>query len=200
MSLHHVTLGNFKLDRTLSLDVIAVYCDRCDGATASRTEDKEKAVEYAVEEGWRVVGEQHICPCCQPMRVYIAGTRHDPRIADGSLVAELLEDYLGVGVEVVSRWHDNPPGDQNGTLEERLRVCTQNFHDLDTADVVLAVPCETHHLRGAHVEVGYATGRGIPVVILGESGDFNTMTETSTVRYADSVEMALREMVILCGR
>lgn len=127
------------------------------------------------------------CPGPRFGRVYVAGTRHAPSIADGSVVAALR----AAGVDVVSRWHDSPPGDQNGSFAERRRVCAQNLADLDGARAVLAVPCETHHLRGAHFEMGYATGRGIPVFILGASGDFNTMTETPSVRYVASVAEAI---------
>lgn len=148
-------------------------CSVCDGGLCWCTVCGQAEIELERE-----------CPGARSRSVYVAGTRHAPSIADGSLVAALRAD----GVNVVSRWHDSPPGDQSGTLEDRRRVCAQNLADLNSAAVVLAVPCETHHLRGAHFEMGYATGLGKPVLVLGRSGDFNTMTETASVQYHASID------------
>lgn len=120
------------------------------------------------------------------MKVYVAGTMHDPRIADGSIVAELQQR----GHAVVSRWHDPDAWRSESaqpTHEERLRIASMNFADLDRADLVLAVPHAGHHLRGAHTEIGYAIGRGKPVVILGARTDFNTMTAHPSVTVAGTL-------------
>lgn len=116
------------------------------------------------------------------MKIYVAGTRHDPRIADGSLVAELQR----LGHTITSHWHD--PGvreaeEARATYEDRLRIATANYRDLDAAELVLAVPYAGHHLRGAHAEIGYAIGVGKRVFVLGAPADFNTMTTHANVRY-----------------
>lgn len=110
-------------------------------------------------------------------KVYVAGTRHEPNTL--AVVAALR----GQGVAVTSTWHDQPLGDTEPTPEARRACAMTNYKALDEATVVVAVPCETHHLRGAHTEVGYALGKGIPVMVLGASGDFNTMTEHPNVTY-----------------
>lgn len=58
-----------------------------------------------------------------------------------------------------------------------------NYRAMDEATLIVAVPCPSHHLRGAHTEVGYALGQNKPVVVVGTSGDFNTMTEHPNVTY-----------------
>lgn len=122
---------------------------------------------------------------CEPHRVYVAGTRHTP---DTLTVVETLR---GAQVPVTSRWHDQPPGDIAGTQEARETCAMANYADLDNANVVVVVPCPTHHLRGAHTEVGYALGKGKPVVVVGKSGDLNTMTEHPNVTYTTLTNLVL---------
>lgn len=124
------------------------------------------------------------------LRVYLAGTRHDPRIAD-QLVRRFLE---WAGFEVTSRWHDQPPGDVDGTIAARWDVASTNLADLDRADVVAAVAYGDHHLRGLHTEVGYAMGREKRVVVLGEPGCLNTMTETAFITYAPTLKMLAQRL------
>lgn len=132
---------------------------------------------------------ENTCPGRKLSRVYVASTWRSLIIADGSLVAALR----AAGAEVLSRWHDEPaPANSDPGPEERRWISTENLADLDSASVIVAVPCAGHHMRGAHFEMGYATGKNKPVVILGRSGDFNTMTETPDVLYAESVEALLR--------
>ena len=64
-----------------------------------------------------------------------------------------------------------------------------NYEAIDRATVVVAVPCPTHHLRGAHTEVGYALGQDKPVVVVGVSGDLNTMTEHPNVTYSTQTNL-----------
>jgi len=112
-----------------------------------------------------------------PHKVYVAGTRHTP---DTPITVGILRD---AGVIVTSQWHDNPPGDTAGTPEARRATAMANYAAMDQASVVVVVPCSTHHLRGAHTEVGYALGQNKPVVVVGVSGDLNTMTEHPLVSY-----------------
>ncbi len=114
----------------------------------------------------------------KPHKVYVAGTRHTP---DTLATVTALR---AAGVAVTSTWHDNPPGDIAGTPEARRACAMTNYGHIDEASLVVAVPCSTHHLRGAHTEVGYAVGQGKPVVVVGASGDLNTMTEHPLVTYS----------------
>ncbi len=121
------------------------------------------------------------------MKVYIAGTMHDPRISLG-LVQQRLEM---LGHEVVSRWHIagnwKPNADQN-TPEARATIAMDNFGDIDRSNVVLVVPCEGHHMRGAHVEVGYAIGTWKTVYVLGAFDSVNTMCTHPRVEYIGDLE------------
>lgn len=113
----------------------------------------------------------------RPHKVYVAGTRHTP---DTLVVVNALRV---AGITVTSTWHDNPPGDTAGTPEARRACAMTNYGHMDEATLIVAVPCSTHHLRGAHTEVGYAVGQNKPVVVVGTSGDLNTMTEHPLVTY-----------------
>lgn len=120
------------------------------------------------------------------MRIYVAGTRHDPRIEDGSLVATLRAR----GHTIVSRWHDEGcwrPETQQSE-DDRRDIAMMNFGDIDRCDAVLAVPYPGHHLCGAHVEIGYGLGTGREVYILGGPRAFNTMTAHVRVRYLGNLD------------
>lgn len=119
----------------------------------------------------------------RPHKVYVAGTRHEPN------TVALVTALRAAGVPVTSTWHDNPPGDTAGTPEARRACAMTNYGHIDEASLVVAVPCSTHHLRGAHTEVGYAVGQGKPVVVVGASGDLNTMTEHPNVTYCTNTEL-----------
>lgn len=112
-----------------------------------------------------------------PHKVYVAGTRHEPN------TLAVVNALRGNNVTVTSTWHDNPPGDTAGTPEARRACAMTNYRAMDEATLIVAVPCPSHHLRGAHTEVGYALGQNKPVVVVGTSGDFNTMTEHPNVTY-----------------
>lgn len=120
-----------------------------------------------------------------PHRVYVAGTRHGPNTL---AIVNALRD---AGVTVTSQWHDQPPGDTAGTPEARRTCAMTNYGHIDRATLVVAVPCPTHHLRGAHTEVGYAVGQNKPVVVVGASGDLNTMTEHPNVTYCTDTSLVL---------
>lgn len=135
-------------------------------------------------------------PADRPIAVYVAGTMHDASVASGWVAAELVR----AGFRVVSRWHD--PGqwrseERQTDAATRRAIAAGNLADIDAADVVLAVPFGDHHLRGAHVEVGYALGRGKPVVVHGDERSMNTMTNAAGVVFCrtwSAVEAALREV------
>lgn len=117
------------------------------------------------------------------MKLYIAGTFHDPRIES----QQTSETLTKLGHTIVSRWH--LPGNwqsesKQRSYEDREGIARVNFQDLDSAHVVVAIPFKDHHLRGLHVEVGYAIAKGKPVYVLGSHTDLNTMTcHKSLVRY-----------------
>lgn len=115
------------------------------------------------------------------MRVYIAGTFHDPRIADGIIVRELQS----LGHEIVSRWHH---ASVRRTIAERSVIAMANYSDIDRCETMLVVPLDGHHLRGAHVEVGYALGTKKRVVILGAHDAMNTMAAHEKVEYITTID------------
>ena len=117
---------------------------------------------------------------------YIAGTRHCEAIANESA----LRAIEACGVRVVSEWHRKPASEVLVTQEARRSTAMENYAAIDQADVLIAVPCDDHHLRGAHTEIGYALGRGIQVVLLGSS--FNTMTEHERALHVVDLESLCR--------
>lgn len=123
----------------------------------------------------------------EPHKVYVAGTRHE---ANTNIVVGHLRAH---NIPVTSTWHDNPPGDTNPTPENRRTTAMTNYAAMDAASLIVVVPCPTHHLRGAHTEVGYAIGKNKPVVVVGVSGDLNTMTEHPNITYCtlDNLTMAI---------
>jgi len=127
-----------------------------------------------------------------PLKVYLAGTRHDPNLQ--AVKALLLE----AGCELTSRWHELPPGDVDGTPEARQRTAAMNYDDLQKADLVVVSVYKEHHLRGAHVEVGFAIGRGIPVLTLGPE-PMNTMTAVPSVHHLSESD-EVRARVSLCAK
>lgn len=115
------------------------------------------------------------------MRLYLAGTMHDPRFLNGTLPRQLRV----AGHTIVSRWHE--PGvwrsEDRQTDALRQRIARDNLANLAESDMLLAVPLAGHHLRGMHLEMGYALGRGIPVHVLGGHRDVNTMGDHPTVTF-----------------
>lgn len=115
------------------------------------------------------------------MKLYIAGTFHDPFVESGEAVRVLTER----GHTVVSQWHSADvwqPESRQPTAEIRASIAAQNYADIDRADAVVVIPLVGHHLRGAHTEVGYAIGRGKPVYVFGDERSMNTMATHSLVR------------------
>lgn len=126
-----------------------------------------------------------------PHKVYVAGTHHPP---DTNVTVVTVAALKANNVTVTSPvgGHDNPPGDVAGTHEARRACAMANYADIDAADVVVVVPCPTHHpLRGVHTEVGYALGKGKPVVVVGTPGCLNTMTEHPNLTYTTLDNLAL---------
>ena len=116
------------------------------------------------------------------MRVYIAGTFNDERISSGDIVTTLES----LGHVVTSQWHR--PGKWLGEAKrasenERYLIASQNFKDIDEAEVIVAVPLAGHPLRGCHVEVGYAIGTKKPVFVLGDVGSLNAMATHALVSH-----------------
>ncbi len=76
------------------------------------------------------------------------------------------------GIGVTSRWIDG--GHELGdfpTDDQRARLAREDLEDLDAADVVVLFnPAEDHWAGrgGRHVELGYAIGKGKPIVLVGE--------------------------------
>ena len=123
-------------------------------------------------------------------KVYIAGTIEDRQIP---LIIEQLRKR---GYEIVSHWHD--PGAWMGesrrqVFEDRRALANKNRADLDQADAVVVSTNESSAvqipLRGAHYEIGYAQGKGIPVFIFGDHRVLNTMTTGDGSYYGDIREM-----------
>lgn len=116
------------------------------------------------------------------MRIYIAGTGHDPRFAT-TMMADNLRAH---GYEVVSRWHVPgvwKPGNDR-TIADSVAIATRNYADLDKADVLLVVvPEKAHHLRGVHAECGYAIAKGKRIVVWSTTETLNTMVNPAKCAY-----------------
>lgn len=117
------------------------------------------------------------------LRIYLAGTGHDPRFAT-TMIADNLRAH---DFDVVSHWHDPgvwKPG-QDRSIAEGVVIATSNYADLDKADVVLVVvPAQEHHLRGAHTECGYALAKKKRIVVWGGPRSLNTMVQADKCTFA----------------
>lgn len=116
------------------------------------------------------------------LRIYIAGTGHDPRFAT-TMIADNLRAH---DFDVVSRWH-NPgvwkPGNEV-SIKDEIETAARNYADIDKADVVLVVvPAQEHHLRGAHTECGYALAKGKKIAVWGAPRSLNTMVPFDKALY-----------------
>lgn len=122
------------------------------------------------------------------MNVYIAASLAMHRLAH-KIRCDLqsTED----GYEVVSRWHEHE------TFEDCKRIADMgetgaravaglNLADLRRADVLLLLPDD--ECRGALVELGYALGRGIGVVVAGRPPTLMACGEHAVVIEAKHIE------------
>lgn len=117
------------------------------------------------------------------MRLYVAGSPSDPRIFSGAVFRLLA----AAGHQVVSHWH--LPGawsaeERRSSLPARASIARANYRDLDASDAVYALPYKSEHRRGLHAEVGYALGRGKPVIVEGDEYTVNTMLNVEGVFFA----------------
>jgi nucleoside 2-deoxyribosyltransferase len=116
------------------------------------------------------------------LRIYLAGTGHDPRFH----TTDFVDKFREAGFDVVSHWHDPGVWKPEGLLSvsDEFQVAERNFRDLEKADVVVVVvPEDYHHLRGAHVECGYAIAKGMKIVVWGHAHEVNTMTRVDNCKY-----------------
>lgn len=129
------------------------------------------------------------------MKIYVAGTMHDDQISSEEIVKALTD----AGHHVTSRWlrpgNWLPEARQQG-LKARQEIAMKNYADIDDADAVVAVipKAQAHHLRGMHTELGYALGRGMPVIVLGSYLDVNTMGNHEKVIYESSMAGLLKTL------
>lgn len=104
------------------------------------------------------------------MRVYLAGAwsrREEIRV--------LRDELNALGIAVTSRWLDEHPAPTNGKEKFLRETALYDLADIRDSDVLvrvsddLSAPYVASHLAtGARmVEMGYALGRGIPVVVVG---------------------------------
>jgi hypothetical protein len=108
------------------------------------------------------------------MKVYIVGSLRNKRIPDfaGKLrsagIADVFDDWYAAGPEADDHWQAYEKGRGHSFAEALAGRAAENvFHfdrdNLNTADaVVLVGPAG----KSAHLEAGYASGRGIPVYAL----------------------------------
>jgi len=102
-----------------------------------------------------------------------------------------LED---AGIAVTSRWllggHE-----WVGTPEEAIprdhlaRFATEDLEDIDAADVLVAFVDQPSTRGGLWTELGYAIGRGKPVIVIGQSP--NIFTALPTLIHVESWASAL---------
>jgi nucleoside 2-deoxyribosyltransferase len=114
-----------------------------------------------------------------------------------------LRDALAVaGVVVTSRWIEgNHEIERDASGEdadrERQRFAEEDLEDINRADV-LVIFSPREHFRtgrgGRHVEVGYAIGRGIPIVLVGERENvFHWHSLVTVIALGDDLPAALTE-------
>ena len=117
------------------------------------------------------------------LRCYIGGTIHDKRISDGTIPAIVEE----AGFTVQSGWHHPTVYNDLGkdmTFDSRRSIALANFSDIDKSDLVLVVADTEHHLRGVHVEFGYAYAKEKLLVVVGNHLSLNTMCSVPGVFYS----------------
>ena len=98
------------------------------------------------------------------MKVYIAAPYGALKKAHG------LGVFLrSCGIDVTSRWHDDPFIAQSELTHEQMsRHAHQDTDDLDRSDaMVLMTGAGESTTGGCHFESGYAFASGLPVVVFG---------------------------------
>ncbi len=102
------------------------------------------------------------------MRVYIACN-----LGRRDLACEIRDALHGEGYHVTSTWHDDPGASIAG--ESRLPagaaalIRKRCFREVASSDVLVLVACPGER-HGAHVEAGFAIGRGIPIIVYPAGG------------------------------
>jgi nucleoside 2-deoxyribosyltransferase len=94
--------------------------------------------------------------------VYLA-TSYSNRAQSRAIAADLRY----AGHHVTSAWHDWPDEDEASLTDaRRAEICRLNLMAIDRAEVLvlLHAPCSR---GGCNVEAGYALGRGLPVIAVG---------------------------------
>lgn len=131
-----------------------------------------------------VFDREELKPIYPPLRVYLAGTGHDPEIADQRIPGFIT----ATGHALVSTWHAPGvwmPGTTTLSDAASDAIAERNLADLAQAEVLLVkIPPVAHHLRGAHVECGVALARNLKVLVWGQPGDLNTMVPRSRCTFA----------------
>lgn len=136
------------------------------------------------------------------LRVYLAAAYTERRRM--RTVREILEDNQ---VAVTSRWidYDFEAEDAPGSPWEYAQV---DLEDLNAADALVAYVGEASTSGGYWTEVGYALGRGKPVVAVGEEAGVqagragNPFLALARARVADTSELVrvLRGLLMYAGR
>lgn len=93
------------------------------------------------------------------MNLYISGPLSWQR--------QLLErcKYLPVGVTCTARWLDLRGDPQDVEFERRAwQICLE---DISRSDVVLGLVSLDLRSPGVHFELGYAAGKGLPIILVG---------------------------------
>jgi nucleoside 2-deoxyribosyltransferase len=119
------------------------------------------------------------------MKIYIAASLSMKRVG---VVQKWREAIIGAGYEVTSSWIDTPEMYDGAAGHMAESQALQNFLDIDAADVLV---CFTEGVSvGKHIELGYALGRGMPIIVVGPT--------TSVFHYHPDVAMCA-DMATLLG-
>ncbi len=126
------------------------------------------------------------------MRVYVSASS-EKKAREAAL---LLGPPLG-GHEIVSTWHaDGIPRLAREDAAGWTARVKENLADIARAEVVVCIPANPAGSFGAQVEIGYAVGRGVPVVVFALRLPSALLRHTLIhhVTTADGLEATLTEL------
>lgn len=102
------------------------------------------------------------------MKVYIACS-----LARRDLACEIRDALRGEGHHVTSTWHDDPGSTIEGELTmtdgAQAKIRRRCFREIEVSSALVLIACPGDR-HGAHVEAGYAMGKGLPIIVLFAGG------------------------------
>lgn len=128
------------------------------------------------------------------MRLYIGSSDRTKAQEAGALLAGVH------GHELTSRWFDEKKPKAND-VNGWTRRAADNFAAIDRAEAVVAIFTGKWPGPGVHAEVGFALGRGLPVVVFAAALPTPMMRHplVSHVTTADELEVMVKQLAVVAA-